>query len=543
MRQPRAVGTLGTRARLTGAGTALLTTIGLAITGVGVSPAGAAASVTIDAPTAPTAGTVELTGKVGQGAAGVTSVLYVLDTSSSTRASENSDCSGNGAPGPEDDFNADEKVGDVLDCEIAGVLALNSSLPATGTQVGLVGLADSAAAADVDPTAGSAAFVPPTLAGPEARPRIEDVARSVTRQRIGAYEVRELGDEGTNYNAAIDVSLTTLASAPAGPKWIMFLADGQAHVDPAVLERLRSSGVRLRSFGIGVQGSCAESETLYELATATGETCQEVGNPAQLAASLTSAQPDAVNGVTVTINGISVAASLDAVGGWRARFTLGAGTYTATARAVMASGATVSTQRTFTVAAGAGGPAAGSVAPGPGSLEATAIKVKKPSPTRKALPASVTGRVGLFKSRLEVSEKLTGAAVVLQARATDGAPWKTVDRDKADRRGTFALKWRVRKSMTMLRVVLQPHAGYAGSSASVPAPAISDCRVAKRGGGWTLTCSTTTKDGSRVRLVKNGAAASSSRVKEGAFNLKGSGRIGAYTVDVTAGKRHIRLDL
>lgn len=540
----RVVGTLKTRARWAGAGTALLTTVGLAVTGVAVPPASAAAALTIDAPVAPTAGTVVLTGKVGPGAQGVTSVMYVLDASGSTRAYEGSDCSGNGAAGVEDDFNGDGKVGDVLDCEIAGVLALNNSVPASGTQVGLVALAATADRADVDPSpAVSASFVPPTFTGGDPRPLIENVARSVTRQRIGLYEERLLGEVGTNFNEATDVALSTLASAPAGPKWIMFLADGQAHVDDAVLERLRDSGVRLRSFGIGQSASCDASESLSKLAAATGESCEVVPNPASLAASLTGARPDSVNGVTVTINGVSVAANLDALGGWKANFTLGAGQYTATARAVLASGATVSTQRTFTVAAGAGGPAAGSVTPGPGSLEATAIRVKKPGPTRKALPASVSGRVGRFTSRFEVTDKLKGAAVVLQARAADGAPWKAVDRDKADSRGKFELKWRVRKSMSMLRVVLDPHAGYAGSVAAVPAPAISDCKVIKRGGGWTLSCSTTAKSGSRVRLLKNGTAASSSRVKDGTFKLRGSGRVGAYTVDVTAGKRHIRLEL
>jgi hypothetical protein len=77
----------------------------------------------------------------------------------------------------------------------------------------------------------------------------------------------------------------------------------------------------------------------------------------------------------------------------------------------------------------------------------------------------------------------------------------------------------------------------------VPAPAISSCKVAKRGGGWTVKCSTTAKDGSRARLLKNGRAVSSDRVRDGAFRLRGTGSPGAFTVDVTAGKRHIRLAL
>lgn len=300
--------------------------------------------------------------------------------------------------------------------------------------MGLVGLAEMAAAADLDP-AGSAAFVAPSFTGGDPLPRIETVARSVVRHRIALYDNRDLGGQGTNFNAAVEVALSMLASAPARPKWIMFLSGGEAPIAAATLERLQASGVRLRSFGIGVHATCGHFASLYKLATASGESGELVPNPASLAAMITGSQPDGVNGVTVTINGTSVAAGLDALGGWRAKFTLGAGKYTATARARLASGLKVSTQRTFVVAPGTGSPPPGSVSPGPGSLRATAIKVKTPSPTRKALPTSVTGRVGRFTSHFEVTKELKRATVVLEARPADGAPWTAVGQDKVDRRG------------------------------------------------------------------------------------------------------------
>ncbi len=522
-------------------GTALAVAVSMAVAGVTTSPVSAAASITVDDPGTPTAGKVELTGKVGAGASGVTSVLYVIDASGSTGDPQGSDCSGNGTAGAEDNFNGDASVGDVLDCEISGVLALNRSLPATGVQVGLVGLAGTSASADVDPSASAAAFVPPGFTGGDPRPRIESVARSVTMFRVGLYEPRDL-EGGTNFDAAIQVGLSTLATAPAGPKWIMFLSDGDAPVSGAVLEQLRQSGVRLRSFGVGSGATCERSLSLYNLAAATGEACEVVRNPASLAVALTGSQPEAVNGVTVTIDDVSVAADIDALGGWSADFTLGAGTYTATARGILASGATVTTQRTFTVAAAAGGPPPGSVSAGPGS-KATAIKVNRPRPTRASLPATVTGRIGRFTSTFETTEELEGARLVLEAQRGVGAPWQAVDRDKADRSGRFALKWRVRKSMTALRVVLQPHRGYAGSIAAVPAPPISRCKVAKRGSAWTVTCSTTAKDGSRVRLLRNRKATSSDRVQDGTFRLRGRGPVGASTIDLTVGKRHVRLPL
>jgi hypothetical protein len=532
--------------RMAGAATALAVAVSMTAAGVTASPASAAPSISIDDPGTPAAGTVKVTGKVGAGASGMTSVLYVIDASGSTKTSAGSDCSGNGGVGPEDDLNGDQNVGDILDCEISGVLALNRSLPSAGIQAGLVGLAQYALAADVDPV-GSAALVPPHATGAtgaDTRPWVDIVATSVQRGKINQFAPRDLGTDGTNFTDAIDVALSTLASAPAGPKWIMFLSDGAGGVDDPLLARLQQSGVKLRSFDIGDDAAeCAPFGSLYKLAHATEEKCQVVSDPASLAAALTGTQPESVNGVTVTINGVSVAASLDALGGWSANFTLGAGTYTATARANLASGGTASTQRTFTVAASAAGPAPGSVSSGPGSLQATAVKVKKPKPTRKTLPASVTGRVGLFTSGFETSKKLEGSRVVLEARRGAGALWKAVAGDKVGGSGDFALKWRVKKSMTQLRVVLQPYQVYAASIAKVPAAPISGCKVTKRGRTWTVKCSTTAKNGSRVRLLKNGKATSFARVRKGVFYLRGTGPIGAFTVDVTAGKRHIRLPL
>ena len=327
----------------------------------------------------------------------MTSVVYVLDASDSSADEVGSDCSGNGAAGPEDDFNGDLAVGDVLDCEIAGVTALNSSVAATpGVQVGLVGLAELAAAADLDP-AGSAEFIAPGFTGGDARPRIETVARSLVRHQIGQYDPRDLGGKGTNYDGAIGLALSMLGRAPDGQKYIMFLSDGEAPVSDATLAALTQSGVRLRSFGLGPK-ACNTWASLNKMAAATGESCRLVQNPAALAASLTGSQPDAVNGVTVTINNVSVAATLDALGGWSATFTLGAGTYTATARAVLSSGAAVSTARTFTVAPAAGAPPPGTVEGGPGALKATLVKVHRPKPHRAALPAKVTGKVGALEA-------------------------------------------------------------------------------------------------------------------------------------------------
>ncbi len=536
------------RRRTAGSATALgVAAASLVVLGAAAATATpAAATVTIDAPEAPHAGPVDLTGSVRVGAGEVTTVLYVIDATRSTSSSAGSDCSGNGTPGPEDDLNADGSVGDILDCEIAGVESLNGSLSATtGVQVGLVGFANEAAAADVDP-AGAATFVPPRYTGGDPRPRLDTVAQSVVREKIGLYEPKDLGGSGAGsaFNSAVSVALSTLGTAPAGPKWIMFLSDGQAPIDDGLLDQLTRSGVRLRSFGIGDGADCAPSKSLYKMASATGESCNRVRKPASLAAGLTGSQPDALNGVTVSIDNVAVAATVDAVGGWKAGFTLGAGTYTAVAKAVLASGATSSAQRTFTVASAANSPAPGAVSPGPGALRATVVKVARPKPSRAALPSRVKGRVGSAVNGLTAVPRLSAAKVLLQARSTSGASWTTVDRTRANRAGAFVLKWRPKARLRELRVVLSPVEGFAGSAAAVPTAKISACKVKKRRGGWSVTCRTTARTGSRVRLRKDGDTVDRARVRRGKLRLTGKGRVGAHTIDVRLGKkRHVRLAL
>ena len=521
-------------------------TAALAVLASVVPASAASAVVTIDAPAAPTAGTVNLTGSVGVDAGEVTTVLYVFDATMSTASPQGSDCSGNGVVGAEDDRNGDGSVGDILDCEIAGVEALNASLAATaGLQVGLVAFGNQAAAADLDPV-GTATFVHPGFTGGDPLPRIDTVTRSVVRNQIGLYDPKTLGGSGagTAFNSAISVALATLGTAPAGPKWIMFLSDGQAAIDDGLLQQLTQSGARLRSFGIGADASCARSRSLYKMAAATGESCQLASQPASLAAELTGSRPDAVSGVTVSIDGVSVAATLDAVGGWTASFTLGAGTYTATARVVLASGASHSAQRTFTVAPAAVGPAPGTVEPGPGSLKATMVRVNRPKPSRAVLPSRVTGRVGVPVDGLTVEPSLAGSPVLLQARRAEGAAWRTVARGKTDGAGKFVLTWTPKARHRLARVVLPPVEGFAGSAAAVPVAKISACKVTGRSHGWSVTCQTTAKAGSEVRFLKGGKATDKTRVRAGSLRLSGKGQVSAYTIDITLSKRrHIRLAL
>ncbi|WP_210648659.1 hypothetical protein [Nocardioides sp. SYSU D00065] len=506
----------------------------------------AAASVSIDAPLAPRAGTVALTGSVDARPGGTTTVLYVVDATRSTGELTGLDCAGDGrAGGVEDDLNGDGARGDVLDCEIAGVQALNRSLDtAPGTQVGLVAFADQAAAADLDPS-GSATFVPPGLTGGEQHTRIDTVVRSVQRSRIGLYETRDLGGSGsgTAFNNAVSASLSALATAPPGDRWVVFLSDGRSGIDDSVLDALTRSGVRLRSFAIGSAATCRPSGSLHKMAAATGEACRAVASPADLALDLTGSLPDAVSSVTVTIGDVAVAATVGAVGRWRADFTLGAGTYTATVRATLASGAVRTAQRTFSVAP-ATGTADGVVLPAAGTLHATTVRVRRPQPSRAALPSRVTGRVGRSGGGFTITRALAGSRVRLQARSVDGDGWTTVARDRVATDGRFALRWRPRASTPVLRVELVARGAFAGSAAAVPAAPISACRVTGAGSGWTVTCLTTARVGSVVRLLDGRTVEDRSTVRRGTLRLHGRGAVVGSRVEVTvAARRPVRLTL
>ncbi len=532
-----------------GAGLLLVSLATVLGTTAAVLPADA--SVTITAPAGAHAGVVELSGTVGAEPGQTSSVLYVLDATSSTVKTAGLDCSGTGAAGgPEDDLNGDGSFGDVLDCEVAGVQALNRSLTGTpGVQAGVVAFADRAAAADLDPV-GSATFVPPGYTGGDTVPRIDTVVGSVRYRSIGLYDPRDLGDSGSGdaFTSAISVALDTLATAPAGPRSIMFLSDGGSGIDDALLARLGASGVSVRTFGIGAKASCSRVGSLYKMAAVTGGTCTLVPRPSDLATELAGSQPDAVSSVSVTIGTTAVAASVDAVGGWTAAFTLGAGSYTATARATLTSGRVQSTQRSFAVAPASGTgpgtvtPAPGTVAAAPGALDATAVQVARPVPTRSTLPARVSGRVGRPVAGLTASRALAGSRVLLQARTAAGTEWTTVARGRADRAGRFDLRWKPRARWQVLRVALVPPAGFGPSTGAVARPAISACKVSGKG-RWTVTCRTTARSGSVVRLLDGRTVTDRARVRRGALRLHGTGPVAGSRIEVVRGSRRIRLTL
>jgi hypothetical protein len=314
----------------------------------------------------------------------VTSVVYVVDVSDSTRAPFGRDCDGDGeAGGPGDNSNGDGTVGDVLDCEIEAVLALDRSLAgAPNVAASLEVFGSTAIMADLDPAAGATTTAAPGYTGGDPRPRLETVARSIRRGFVGQYTPASLGGN-TDFDSATRLALGGLSDAPPGPKYIMFMSDGgedtATNVFPSAstLGALRASGVHLRGFAAGPAGGCVKGSALQQLSAATGETCTVASSPTALRAQLVGSTPDAVDRVEVSLGGATVVADVDAVGGWRAGFVAGAGTLTGTVTAVFRSGVILTVSRTVTVVPSAAGPAPGSVGPGDGFSRAVPPPIAK----------------------------------------------------------------------------------------------------------------------------------------------------------------------
>jgi len=281
-------------------------------------------------------------------------VLYVVDVSGSTdgdflldRGLPLIDVDGDGvAGGPGDDVNGDGEAGDVLDAEIAGVLALNASLAsAPAVRVGVVAFASAAAAADVDPTDGVQSLATPSAdVDANGMADIAEVLRSIDSEtrspaggRIGRFTPVTRGQLGsqTSFVAALAAANAALAGfPPAERNLVFFLSDGQS--DPgercvkgacaAELEVATAAGTTIDTFGVGAG---VDAPDLAFIAAATGGTYTPVEDPARLAVVLPSVPAAGLE--RAEVDGAQVA--LDALGGFSAPLTCaGPGPRTARAR-------------------------------------------------------------------------------------------------------------------------------------------------------------------------------------------------------------------
>ncbi len=485
----------------------------------------ASATLTFQDPGPVRAGPVELRGMVSIGSPATTTVLYLVDVSQSTKTPSGLDCNADGVPGgPGDNQNGDSVVGDAFDCEIGAVKALNAGLASSAAPslVSLETFAGGASAINLQPGASPAVnFVAPGATSAGGQNLLVSAVTALRRDPV----------PGTSYDPAVATALSTLRTAPSGPKYIMMLTDGGGNASQSTIDALAASGVHLRSFAIANDVGCRPSSDLRALSEASGESCFQVTSPAGLPPVVGAAQPPRVSAVQVSIGGRTYAATVDLAGGWRLPLTLGAGTWTAAATAMLSDGSQLVRQRTFVVSPSASGPA-----PAPGTVSgpspvATALRVNRPRATLSALPRRVTGRVGTIAAGTFTSvERLQNSTVLLRGRSVTTRRWLTVGRALVGPTGRFTLHRTSTEKLNRLRVRLVPYASYAGASASVPAPTISQCRFSRQTDGFTVRCRTEASDGAAARLVRNGVSVDRDIVRLGEVRLSGHGPRNTHTL-------------
>ncbi|MFN8546139.1 MAG: vWA domain-containing protein [Candidatus Binatia bacterium] len=284
-------------------------------------------------------GTVQVNGNCGIGSVPgqPINLLYVVDVSGSTDLNYMVqtgiplvDADGNGTPGsPGDDFNGDGEKGDVLDGEVAGLIALHNSIGnPSNVRVGLVAFASAARRADVGPAAGAQNFLNPPLADANAAngPDMIEVIRSLdsdyTNPSGGQIKKFTLVSQGTlgsatRFDLALAEAHSTLLTFPqAGAlNIVFFISDGESNAGyrcfqgacATQLANLAALGVRVNTVGVGAG---ADPTDLSYIAAQLGGTFVQVTNPSLLSTVLPSITPAGLDRVEVD----NVVVPLDVLG-------------------------------------------------------------------------------------------------------------------------------------------------------------------------------------------------------------------------------------
>lgn len=267
---------------------------------------------------APSVLTVRGTARIGEPQPDVLNAAFVVDVSNSTETGTY-DCNGDGVLDGRDDFNgAGSAIGRIIDCEIAGVLAINESLvDRTNTNTALLAFAQRPGLADMQADAGTQAFTPAghDSAGPLPGD-VETVARSLRTNggsgSIGQYSsVTGLGSS-TGYRDAVSLLASTLGAAPAGEERVAFFfsdgtpSDGFQTGSASETAALVSAGIKVNTFAVGaLAGGCATTMPLGFLASSTGGTCTSVADPGALTAVI--AQAATIAAVEYSLDGAAFA--------------------------------------------------------------------------------------------------------------------------------------------------------------------------------------------------------------------------------------------
>jgi hypothetical protein len=257
-------------------------------------------------------------------------LLYVVDVSLSTEEPVNQDCNGDGQLNAGDNLNGNSLQGDTLDCEISGVIALNTSLAAnTVVSAGIVAFAASAVVADVDPAAGSQSFTALNAnKNTNALLDIDEVARSLTSERVGLFTARSVSS-GTDFNGALAAMNQAFATQTTPRKIAYFLSDGDHNIgdfrtEPgSPLANAAQAGIIVNTYSVGGAATgCGVAEALRIIADTTGGVCSEVADPSELRTILPGTNPAGIARVEVSVGGATpITATLNALGRWSANIT------------------------------------------------------------------------------------------------------------------------------------------------------------------------------------------------------------------------------
>lgn len=291
----------------------LISAPALASNSVGTLPNGTPIDVTVDAPVDGTeyvvsspSGTVDVdvvgTASVGFGNADAT-IVYVVDVSGSVNLPTFQDCGG--------DQNGDSIFNSVLDCEIAGLVALNQAAIASGSvdEVGVAAYGKGSVVADMtfggsdDPTT-----------SPDAGPGdVATVVQSIiaTGSQAGPtqFTTKDADEAGTDFAAGLAAARQIVEASTNGTNIVVFLSDGQSNSGvssfDANLDALSATGAIAHTFAIGASSNCSGgmAGTLQHIAFKTGGICTEVTNPADLARVISGFLASTLDSLELSVDG------------------------------------------------------------------------------------------------------------------------------------------------------------------------------------------------------------------------------------------------
>jgi len=241
------------------------------------------------------------------------------------------DCNGDSFAGTvDDDLNGDGKLGDILDCEIAGVLSLNDSFVGLmGVDVGLVAFGELGATADVQAITGQQDFTYPEVGDIEVVAASLDNACSsyygTCSSGSGYYGVGEYtyyySGPSTYFYEAIDEFNNAFAAEPAHETNVVyFLTDGKGTLknDRTYLDAAVAAGTTIHTFTVGANAQrCGEYGTTWEMSDATGGSCTDVTDPTELSSALVGVTPAGIDSVELRVNGGAwIGGVIDGIGNW-----------------------------------------------------------------------------------------------------------------------------------------------------------------------------------------------------------------------------------